>query len=127
MPELIKKQAEGNAQTTNNFEATESNRISQINNDGTQKSSENKQIVSADLNHNSNMRNNSQLAPKIPAVYNQYQDPPMDVSKLNLDFLGLLSKGFSNFNPAANRDSKVNVSVLIGNRNVSVENKNVLQ
>ena len=116
---MIKKQAERKAENINNYDVTESNRMSQLKNDGTQRP--------ADMDPNKNMGNVPQLPPKIPATNNQDQDSPMDVSKLNLDFLGMLSKGFSNFNPTANRDSKVNVSVLIGNKNVSVENKNVLQ
>ena len=72
--------------------------------------------------------NQSNAADEIPQPVQpqQDQDAPMDFSKMNLDFLNTLAKGMSNFNPAQNRDSKVNVSAMIGNRNVNVENKNVI-
>ena len=49
---------------------------------------------------------------------------PMDVSKLNLDFLNILSKGMSNIQPA-NDNGKFNFSIMIGDTNVNVDNKNV--
>ncbi len=123
---MVKKQAERKAQNVKNLEVTESKRMSQAANEEAEKLLENKKSANANLDQNKNLRNDAQNAPMNHANNNQDQDQPMDVTKLNLDFLGVLSKGFSNFNPAANKDSKTNVSVLIGNKNVSVENKNVL-
>jgi len=51
----------------------------------------------------------------------------MDVSQLNLGFLNTIAQQMANFNQPNNKDSKVNFSALLGNKNVNVENKNVSQ